>query len=123
MRVTRTTTSETRRSRAAALTIAWLVGLAGPAGAETIDGALARAYLGNPTLDAQRANVRATDENVPRALSGYRPSVVATANAGALNTSGSITSGGANQRFNETLFPRSVGIQATQNLFNGFRTD
>ena len=40
--------------------------------AETLDSALARAYAGNPTLDAQRASVRAVDENVPRALAGYR---------------------------------------------------
>ena len=38
--------------------------------AETLDSALAKAYQGNPQLNAQRALVRATDENVPQALSG-----------------------------------------------------
>src|SRR3954469_21700105 len=52
------------------------------ASAETIDSALARAYAGNPTLNSTRASVRATDENVPRALSGYRPRVTGTADAG-----------------------------------------
>ncbi|HEY8567456.1 MAG TPA: TolC family outer membrane protein [Beijerinckiaceae bacterium] len=51
--------------------------------AETLESALARAYGGNPTLNAQRASVRATDENVPRAKSLSRPRINATADAGA----------------------------------------
>ncbi len=39
--------------------------LAAPAAAETLQGALAKAYQNNPTLTAARANQRATDENVP----------------------------------------------------------
>jgi outer membrane protein len=89
---------------------------------ETLDSALSRAYGANPTLDAQRAAVRATDENVPRALSGYRPSVVATASAGASYLTGVTTSGGVNQNFRRGLTPASAGIQVQQNLFNGFRT-
>ena len=46
-----------------------------PAVADTIEAALVRAYQTNPQLNAQRASVRATDENVPQALSGYRPRV------------------------------------------------
>ena len=41
-----------------------------------------RAYQNNPQLNAQRAQVRFTDENVPQALSGYRPKVAVTASAG-----------------------------------------
>src|SRR5690242_6182689 len=52
-----------------------------PALADTIEAALVRAYQGNPQLNAQRAQVRATDENVPQALSGYRPKVGLTASA------------------------------------------
>ncbi len=48
-----------------------------------------RAYQSNPQLNAQRASVRATDENVPQALSGYRPRVSVTASVG--------------EQFNETL--------------------
>jgi len=43
-----------------------------PALADTIEAALVRAYQNNPQLNAQRAQVRSTDENVPQALSGYR---------------------------------------------------
>ena len=53
-----------------------------PALADTIEAALVRAYQNNPQLNAQRASVRSTDENVPQALSGYRPRVALTASAG-----------------------------------------
>ena len=47
----------------------------GQSRAETLKEALAAAYKFNPRLDAARATQRATDEEVPRALSGYRPSI------------------------------------------------
>ena len=46
-----------------------------PALADTLDGALVLGLQNNPTLNSQRAAVRATDETVPQALSGYRPRV------------------------------------------------
>ena len=52
------------------------------ASAETLQQALAQAYAANPTLNAQRAAARATDESVPQALSGYRPQVAASADFG-----------------------------------------
>ncbi|MDE2333538.1 MAG: TolC family outer membrane protein [Rhodospirillales bacterium] len=48
----------------------------------TLDQALAIAYLTNPALQAQRAALRAADENVPAALAGWRPQVSISANAG-----------------------------------------
>jgi len=42
---------------------------------DTLEGALVQAYQNNPSLNSQRASVRVTDENVPQALSGYRPKV------------------------------------------------
>ena len=61
-----------------------MVGLS--ASAETLESAMGRAYVGNPSLNAQRASTRATDENVPRSLSGYRSRVNATADVGAQYT-------------------------------------
>ncbi|HUZ66638.1 MAG TPA: channel protein TolC, partial [Beijerinckiaceae bacterium] len=46
--------------------------------AETISGALARAYANSPDLNAQRANTRAIDENVPKAMAGFRPTATYT---------------------------------------------
>ncbi len=45
------------------------------AAAETLDSALSSAYGDNPTLNAQRAAVRAVDEKVRAAKSGCRPTV------------------------------------------------
>ena len=51
----------------------------GDAQADTLEWALVQAYQNNPSLNAQRASLRATDENVPQALSGYRPKLSLTA--------------------------------------------
>lgn len=45
------------------------------AGAVTLMEALAKTYMNNPTLLADRARQRATDEKVPQALSKWRPEV------------------------------------------------
>ena len=59
----------------AALVIAFLVVsvFGRPANAETLEEALADAYLINPVLNAERARLRATDEQVALAKSGYAP--------------------------------------------------
>ena len=54
--------------------------------AETIGGALAKAYLNNPDINQQRAAVRVQDENIPKANAGYLPTVSAEADAGLPNT-------------------------------------
>src|SRR5882672_8463056 len=50
--------------------------------AETVPEALAKAYQTNPQLNAERARQRATDENVPQALAGYRPQIIASLGVG-----------------------------------------
>ncbi|MBN8972673.1 MAG: TolC family outer membrane protein, partial [Rhizobiales bacterium] len=103
---------------------ALLLGFAGttPVLAETIEAALVRAYQTNPQLNAQRAQVRATDENVPQALSGYRPKVAVTASAGYQYTDATVSSGGVNAHGTGAQVPRAVGITATQTLYNGQQT-
>ncbi len=98
-----------------------------PVLADTIDAALVRAYQNNPQLNAQRAQVRFTDENVPQALSGYRPRVAVTASAGTQFTDTQLTSGGGPNNLVKTDFhgvnaPRSVGATISQTVFNGFQT-
>jgi outer membrane protein len=98
-----------------------------PALADTIEAALVRAYQINPQLNAQRAQVRITDENVPQALSGYRPRVAVTASAGYQYTDTLLTSGGDANHLVKTPnhgadAPRSVGATVTQTLFNGQQT-
>ncbi|HEY2179767.1 MAG TPA: TolC family outer membrane protein [Caulobacteraceae bacterium] len=45
--------------------------------AETLADAIALAYQSNPVLQAQRANLRATDETYVQAEAGYRPTITA----------------------------------------------
>ena len=97
-----------------------------PALADTIEAALVRAYQSNPQLNAQRSQVRVTDENVPQALSGYRPKVAVTASAG-VQYSDSLTNTGdlnvaRSRPITGTNAPRSVGATITQTLFNGQQT-
>jgi outer membrane protein len=106
-----------------------LMAFAGPAPAlaETIEAALVRAYQNNPQLNAQRALVRSTDENVPQALSGYRPKVALTASAGYQYQDTLTTSGGTPNAIVRTEThganpPRSAGLTITQTLFNGNQT-
>jgi outer membrane protein len=98
-----------------------------PGLADTIDAALVRAYQNNPQLNAQRAQVRFTDENVPQALSGYRPRVAVTASAGTQYTDTLSTQGGNANNLVKTGIhgvnaPRSVGTTISQTVFNGFQT-
>src|SRR6202048_331107 len=106
-----------------------LLALTGPAPvlADTIEAALVRAYQKNPQLNAQRSSGRSTDENVPQALSGYRPRVAVTASAGYQYTDTNTTSGGDRNTIVRTEIhganaPRSVGATVTQTLFNGQQT-
>src|SRR6516164_8684295 len=81
-------------TKAATMVLALALAGTGPALADTIEAALVRAYQNNPQLNSQRAAVRAIDENVPQALSGYRPKVALTATAGYQYTDVNITQGG-----------------------------
>src|ERR1700679_4138241 len=112
---------------AAATVLLWALGNAVPALADTIEAALVRAYQNNPQLNAQRASVRATDENVPQALSGYRPKVAVTASAGYQYTDVNSTFGGTatqivRSEVHGTDPPRSAGLTVTQTLYNGNQT-
>jgi outer membrane protein len=104
--------------------------------ADTLEMALVQAYQNNPQVNAQRALVRATDENVPQALAGYRPRISGTYNSGVtwtetstetqvpvLSPSGQrIGSVGSRNREVTRFYPAGYGATVTQTLFNGFQT-
>ena len=103
-----------------------LLSLTGSASADTLKWALTQAYLNNPQLNAQRASVRATDETVPQALSGYRPRITLSASVGEqyLDTKTRIFT---NNRPVYSSASGNTGIQSyggtvTQPLLNGFGT-
>jgi len=85
-----------------------------PVNAQTLNEALAIAYGTNPTLRAQRAQLRATDEGLPEARAGWRPTVTAEGQAGV----GTIDYGAGS----ENLQPLAYGLYANQPLYRGGRT-
>lgn len=101
------------------LTLAITTGRASQAATQSFEEALARAYQTNPVLQAARASLRATDEQVALANSGWRPSVNATAGIG---SSDQKLAGNGMFSGSDTLSPRDAGITVTQPIFRGFRT-
>lgn len=89
--------------------------------AETLEDALAAAYTGNAALQAQRAQLRATDELVPQARANWRPVVKFGADAGYQSLA-------INEVFPPTPteewdFPRDTALTISEPLYRGGRTD
>jgi outer membrane protein len=107
-----------------AVAIAGYLGASHAVLADTLEGALAQAYQNNPSLNAQRAALRATDEGVGIALSGYRPRVTATVTHGAsgVETGSRAAATGNRTGSFDALNPQGYGVTATQTLYNGMQT-
>ncbi len=88
-----------------------------PANAETLREAMASAYQANPRLDAERARLRATDEEVPRAKAGYRPQIEGAAEIGRQDTGSSPASTSTGR-----VTPKGYEVNVRQSVFNGFQT-
>src|SRR5439155_21105368 len=72
------------------------------------------------TLLAARARLRATDENVPQALSGWRPTVQVTGQYGPQQ---SYTYGPKNSGTGEIgIQPRSLDLSVVQPVYSGGQT-
>jgi outer membrane protein len=110
--------------RAVLLATAGLAAIGAGAGrAETIGGALIKAYLTNPDINSQRAAVRSTDEGVPQANAGYLPKVSAFGNASVSHVTGSqVIPGEGIINFSTGAFPRAYGVQAQETVFDGYQT-
>src|SRR5215472_4838425 len=96
-----------------------LLATVSPSAAETLADALVRTYQTNPQLNAERARQRGTDENVPQAMAGYRPQLVASLSSG-LQAVRNILPDNTVQ--SATLKPWTIGLTVTQILFNGYKT-
>jgi len=105
-------------------------------GSTNLEQALVQAYQNNPQINAQRALVRATDEAVPQALSGYRPQISASAST-AVQWTDTLTEQrifvpqtgnappevvGQRSTNSSRKYPNTYGATLTQNVFNGFQT-
>ncbi|WP_245296861.1 MULTISPECIES: TolC family outer membrane protein [Rhodomicrobium] len=96
-----------------------MMGLSGSAAhSESLLEALSSAYLYNPTLKAARAQLRATDEEVPRAISGFRPTV----SGQVLQTYQHIETNPSAPGIEGDTDPREYSVTLNQPLFRGFRT-
>ena len=89
----------------------------GQASAESLTAAMASAYTNNPDLNAARAELRAIDEGVPQAKSGYRPRISVTGDY-AFQTTKSILG----TSWSTATNPRGVSLSVEQPIFLGFRT-
>ncbi|MEW6449701.1 MAG: TolC family outer membrane protein [Pseudomonadota bacterium] len=96
------------------------------ASADTLEWALVQAYQNNPTINSQRAAVRATDEAVPQALSGYRPKISATASATEQyvdqRSKATVAGSTTYSSISGATMVQSYGATITQNVLNGFQT-
>jgi outer membrane protein len=97
--------------------------------ADSLPDALIAAYQNNPTLNAERAQLRATDEDLARAQSGYRPSVEANADYGVQSLltgpsrNQSAFTRASIQRNDGITKPAGFNIVMTQPLFRGFQVE
>jgi outer membrane protein len=89
-----------------------------PVSAESLQEALSRAYLFNPTLKAARAELRATDENVARAKAGFRPTVNGEVSRSLQNINTSPNLAGQEGNFTSNNY----SVTLVQPIFRGFRT-
>jgi outer membrane protein len=95
-----------------------------PARPETLPGALAKAYGVDPELNAGRAALRATDEDIAKAQAGYRPSISASGDVGPEYRAGKAATANRTAKINGvTVVPRRVALHVDQNIWNGDRTE
>src|SRR6266851_5850943 len=113
-------------------TLAWIVAVLTAASphAQTLTQALAETYNTNPQLLAQRALLRATDEQVPQALSFWRPQVTFTGQVGFATASdqsppalNAITGRPVTDRIHRETRPNTLTVQANQSIYRGGRTE
>jgi outer membrane protein len=99
---------------ALALAALWLSGASRATEIFTLRDALGMAYETNPQLDAQRAALRATDENVAQANAGWRPSINAQSTYGFQDTHAKV--------LGMDTHPLTSQIVVSQPLYRGGRT-
>lgn len=103
------------RTTIACLLVGTVVFSSSTLNAATLLDALVSAYMSNPILQAKRAQLRALDEGVVQALSGWRPTIEVGSSFG-------IDRAETNLLSSETLTPWSGDLTIVQPLYRGGRT-
>jgi len=114
-----------RGGAAVAVAMLALTFASAPSEAETLEQALSDAYLVNPVLNAERARLRAIDEQVAYAKSGLRPNVTGSADANYVNQNSdsrnAIGLGTGGLSTDGITHPHGYSVQLSQPLFEGFQ--
>lgn len=99
--------------------------LAGTVQAQTLEETLALAYNSNPTLQAERARLRSTDEGRIQAQAGRLPTVSASASITRSHSEGESFSSITNttNSFESDATPKNFGLSASQPIYRGGRID
>jgi TolC family type I secretion outer membrane protein len=105
-----------RRSAPPITLSAWLLALTLPAAAASLQDALVTTYLTSPRLEAGRAELRQTDELVPQALAGYRPTLFLNSGVEAVQGTSKFDEADVGSANRSTS---SVGVTVRQNLYAG----
>lgn len=94
-----------------------LLGAPAVAGAQTLEEALIAAYQNNPQVNSYRQRLKATDERLPQARAGWRPTVTMSGSIGKSR----LESDSYGPKAVE-LDPKQVSATITQPLYRGGRT-
>ena len=95
-----------------------LIAIVPPAHGQSLKDALSQAYLTNPTLQAERAELRSIDEGVAQALSNWRPTISYTGEFGRNR----VDNESAVFSSRQLRKPESHNITIAQPLYRGGRT-
>jgi outer membrane protein len=106
----------------ASLALSALIYGAAEANADSLQDALVETYGTNPQLLAERANLRSVDENVPQALSGWRPTVQFTGSAGFQHVENTPPVPSSGIPGHADFQPKTVDLNVTQPVYQGGRT-
>ena len=97
-------------------------GLVAPLFAQTLEKALSSAYRTNPALLAARDALEVTNEEVPQALSGFRPTLTATASKGLQRREQRTSAQAIKKKTVQKTRPLSARLNINQPLYRGGRT-
>lgn len=91
--------------------------------AENMDGALAKAFRNNSSLNAQRASTRASEEGPATAIAAYRPSIGMSLDAGAYGSRSPASRFLLSRNSFVNAQDKSVSLSIEQTLYAGGRLD
>lgn len=106
-----------RTSLAAAAAALLCVAASHRAHSESLEQAMGIAYATNPQILGERANLRATDEEVPQALAGYRPTISLQTEVGRQHVENDPLNLSGSKPIND--YSSTVTAQLTQPLYSG----